>query len=164
MLNPLRQEWGFTLRSFRHFGVRTGGAFLAALCIAAAPLTAAAQSPVPHFRAVERTAKGSAGHDIRVGVYVNVRPDCSSGPLPSIRLTAHPRNGKVTVKRAKVTATNYKQCLALQVPAFVAIYRSKPAFGGMDQMTLEVSYPNGRTEIQKIKVLVGESSLPGKKI
>jgi hypothetical protein len=144
--------------------LRAGGTFLVALCIAAAPLAVAAQPPAPPFRAVERTAKGPAGRDIRVGIYVNVRPDCSSGPLPSIRLAAHPHNGKVTVKRAKVTATNYKQCLALQVPAFVAIYRSKPAFDGMDQMTLEVSYPNGRTEIQKIKVLIGEPSLLGKPI
>jgi hypothetical protein len=152
------------LRAFGHFGLPASGAVLAALCFVAVPVTAVAQPPVPHFRAVERTAKGPAGHDIRVGVYVNVRPDCSSGPLPSIRLAAHPQNGKVTVKRAKVTATNYKQCLALQVPAFVAIYRSKPAFDGMDQMTIEVKYPGGRTEIQKIKVLVGESSQPGKRI
>jgi hypothetical protein len=34
----------------------------------------------------------------------------------------------------------------------------------MDQLTLEVSYPNGRIEVQKIKVLVGESSQPGKRI
>src|SRR5262249_10924693 len=44
--------------------------------------------------------------DIRVGVYVNVRPDCTSGPLPSIQLTSPPENGKVTVKKARVTATN----------------------------------------------------------
>lgn len=106
-------------------------------------------------RVVERAAKGAAGRDIRVGVYVNVLPDCSSGPLPSIRLSAGPQNGKVVVKRAKVTATNYKQCLALQVPAFVALYRSKPDFGGIDQMTIEVKYPNGRTEIQNIKVMIG---------
>jgi hypothetical protein len=106
-------------------------------------------------RVVERAAKGPAGRDIRVGVYLNVLPDCSSGPLPSIRLSAAPHNGKVVVKRAKITATNYKQCLALQVPAFVAIYRSKPDFGGIDAMTIEVKYPNGRTEIQNIKVQVG---------
>jgi hypothetical protein len=45
--------------------------------------------------------------DIRVGVYVNVRPDCTSGPLPSIQLTSPPENGRVTVKKAKVTTTNY---------------------------------------------------------
>src|SRR6266508_3139045 len=34
---------------------------------------------------VNRTASGQPGTDIRVGVYVNVRPDCTSGSLPSIQ-------------------------------------------------------------------------------
>ena len=78
--------------------------------------------------------------DIRVR-YVNVRPDCTSGPLPSIQLTSPPENGKVTVKKAKVTATNYKHCLALEVPAFVAFYRSRADFVGVDVLTLEVKLP-----------------------
>lgn len=132
----------------RHaIGILFSAAFLCGLAAHAVAET--------QVRVVERAAKGSAGRDIRVGVYVNVLPDCSSGPLPSIRLSAEPQNGKVVVKRAKVSATNYKKCLALQVPAFVALYRSKPDFGGTDHMTIEVKYPNGRTEIQNIKVQVG---------
>jgi hypothetical protein len=73
--------------------------------------------------AVNRTASGKPHTDIRVGVYVSIKPDCSSGPLPSIQLTSAPPNGKVTVKQGKVTATNYKQCLAGEVPAFVAFAR-----------------------------------------
>ena len=132
----------------RHaIGILFSAAFLCGLAAHAVAET--------QVRVVERAAKGPAGRDIRVGVYVNVLPDCSSGPLPSIRLSAEPQNGKVVVKRAKVSATNYKKCLALQVPAFVALYRSKPDFGGIDRMTIEVKYPNGRTEIQNIKVQVG---------
>jgi len=44
-------------------------------CITSAP--AQAQS-------VNRTASGAPDTDIRVGVYVNIRPDCTTGPLPSI--------------------------------------------------------------------------------
>src|SRR5262249_1605156 len=35
---------------------------------------------------VSRMVSGQPNTDIRVGVYVNVKPDCTSGPLPSIRL------------------------------------------------------------------------------
>jgi hypothetical protein len=35
-----------------------------------------------------------------VGVYVNVRPDCTSGPLPSIQLTSPPENGSFYRLRA----------------------------------------------------------------
>jgi hypothetical protein len=112
-------------------------------------------------QSVNRTASGKPDTDIRVGVYANVRPDCTSGALPSIQLTSPPENGKVVVKRAKVTATNYKQCLALEVPAFVALYRSRADFVGVDVLTLEVKFPDGKTVVQRISVMVG-SGLPGR--
>jgi hypothetical protein len=103
---------------------------------------------------VERTVKSAPNKDTRIGLYINVLPDCTSGPLPTIRLVNPPASGKVTVKSAKVKATNYKACLALEVPAYVAFYRSQPDFVGDDAMTIEVKYPGGRTEIQKITVNV----------
>src|SRR3954467_2781139 len=107
-----------------------------------------------YAQVVERTAKGPANKDIRIGLYINVKPDCSSGPLPTIRLATAPQNGKVTVKQGRVKATNYKQCLALEVPAYIALYRSASGFSGTDNLELEVKYSNGRTQIQKISVQV----------
>lgn len=107
-------------------------------------------------QAVERAARGEPGKDIRVGVYINVKADCSSGPLPTIRLVDQPANGNVTVKSGKVNAKNYKQCLALEVPAYIAFYKSNPGFGGTDNFTLEIKYPEGRTETQKLSVTVGK--------
>ena len=122
-----------------------------------------ASCAVAHAQAVERNAKGPANKDIRVGLYVNVQPDCTSGPLPTIRLATAPQNGKVTVKQGRVKATNYKQCLALEVPAYIALYRSAAGFSGSDTLELEVKYPNGRSEIQKITVQVTPET-PGQKI
>lgn len=106
-------------------------------------------------KTVERAAKGQPAKDIRVGVYLNVQPDCTSGTLPAIRLVSPPTNGAVSIKRGKVTATNYKQCLALEVPGFIAFYRSKADFSGIDVLIIEVKYPGGRTEMQRISVTVG---------
>ncbi len=83
--------------------------------VIAAVVVACTTSASAQVQSVSRVASGEPDTDIRVGVYVNVRPDCTSGPLPSIQLTSPPENGKVTVKKARVTATNYKQCLALEV-------------------------------------------------
>ncbi len=58
------------------------------------------------------------------------------------------------VKTGKVKATNYHACLALEVPAYIAFYKSPPEFLGDDVMTIEVTYQGGRTEIQKITVKV----------
>jgi hypothetical protein len=60
----------------------------------------------------------------------------------------------VVVKTARAKITNYKACLALEVPAYIAFYKSASDFLGADIMTIEVSYPGGRTEIQKITVNV----------
>jgi hypothetical protein len=124
--------------------------------VIAAVVVAFTTSASAQEQSVSRVASGQPNTDIRVGVYVNVR-------LPSIQLTSPPENGKVTVKKARVTATNDKQCLALEVPAFVAFYRSRADFVGVDVLTLEVKFSNGKTQVQRISVTVG-SGAPGRSI
>ena len=122
-----------------------------AVLLGAGSVAALAQEPTT----VERSAKGATAKIIEVGVYLNVKPDCTTGTLPAIRLVEAPANGTVIIKQAKVRATNYKQCLALEVPGFVAFYQSKPDFSGVDKVVIEVKYPEGRTELQRITVNVG---------
>ncbi|MHC2335527.1 hypothetical protein [Bradyrhizobium sp. USDA 4454] len=111
-------------------------------------------TPVPQETTVERQVRTLANRDTQIGIYLNVLPDCTSGPLPTIRLVTPPTAGKVVVKTAKAKATNYKACLALEVPAYVAFYKAPPEFLGDDALTIEVKYQGGRTEIQKITVKV----------
>src|SRR5688572_7515513 len=85
----------------------------AAACVAIFVALAARVGPaLAESRTTEKSARAQAGKDARIGVYINVRPDCTSGPLPAIRLSEPPTNGAVTVRKANVSATNYKQCLA----------------------------------------------------
>src|SRR3954468_14340788 len=129
----------------------TNRVLLATALAVLGPATSWAQSEI---QTVERSVKAAPNKDTQIGVYVNVLPDCTSGPLPTIRLATPPNSGKVVVKTAKVKATNYKACLALEVPAYVAFYKSPPEFLGDDILTIEVKYPGGRIEIQKITVNV----------
>lgn len=138
-------------RILRQGKLRTVANYLAgATLVAGISSVALAQA-----QTVERSAKGPPAKDIRLGVYLNVQPDCTSGTLPTIRLLSPPANGAVNIKRGKVSATNYKQCLALEVPGYIAFYRSKPDFSGVDVVTIEIKYPGGRTEVQRISVTVG---------
>src|SRR5262249_39960942 len=122
--------------------------------ISAILLFAATSYVATRAETVEHTAQGEAGKDIQIGVYVNIQPDCASGPLPTIRLVEPPAHGKVTVKKGNFNATNYKQCLALSVPAYVAFYRSEKDFLGNDSVLLEVRYPSGKQELQHIAITV----------
>jgi hypothetical protein len=109
---------------------------------------------------VEHDLKALSGRDVRVGVYTSIRPDCTSGPLPAIRLAAAPAHGTVSVKRATLKATNVKQCLAIDVPAFVAFYRAAQNYIGADDFELEVTFAAGRKELQHIRVQIADD--PGR--
>jgi len=103
---------------------------------------------------VQREVKGKPDTDIRAGVFATIRKDCTAGPLPVVRLVTPPAHGKVTVKQGNLRATNVKNCLGMELPAFIAIYRSKRDFIGQDRFTVEVIGSNGKTQIQQITVTV----------
>ena len=130
----------------------------AGLAIAGLGAIAVAQTQM-----VERSVKAVPNKATQIGIYLNVLPDCTSGTLPTIRLASPPVSGKVVVKTDKVKATNYKACLALEVPAYVAFYKSSPEFLGDDVLLIEVKYDGGRTELQKITVNVAGTT-PQQKI
>jgi len=109
--------------------------------------------------AIERTVKAAPGQMVRVGIYTDIRPDCTSGPLPAIRLAHAPAHGSVTVKRGMLKATNVKQCLAIDAPAFVAFYRAAADFSGTDEFELEITFPGGRKEIQRFAVSANGKSI-----
>jgi hypothetical protein len=113
---------------------------------------------------VQREVKTPPGRDVRVGIYTSIRPDCTSGPLPAIRLASAPAHGTVTVKRGTLKATNFKQCLATEVPAFVAFYRAAQDFNGADDFDLEISFAGGRKQIQHIRVNVSNDPNGGQGI
>ena len=103
---------------------------------------------------IDRAIGAAPGENVRVGIYTSIRPDCTSGPLPGIRLAEPPAHGTVSVKRAMLKATNVKQCLAIDVPAFVAFYRAAPNFSGADEFELEINFAGGRKEIQHFRMTV----------
>jgi hypothetical protein len=123
-------------------------------CAAAAFVCLSAFVALAQGNIVEREVKAAPGRDVRVGVYTDIRPDCTSGPLPAIRLVTPPSHGALSVKRGTLKATNFKQCLATEVPAFVALYRAAADFNGTDAFVLEISWVGGRKELQHFRVLV----------
>jgi hypothetical protein len=131
----------------RHPFSAIGAIVLVAAVCAAGPLAA-------QLAPTERSVKAQSGRDVRVGVFASITPDCKPGRLPTVRLKEKPKHGTVTVKQGRLRATNLKQCLAAEVPAFVAIYRSQPDFSGSDELILEVVNANGNVQVQRVQITV----------
>ena len=122
----------------------------ASICI----LLASSPIALGQTQTIERQVKGKPDTNINAGIFATIRNDCTSGPLPAVRLLTPPAHGKVIVKQGRLRATNLKQCLGLDLPAFVAIYRSTHDFIGQDIFTLEVIGAEGKSQIQRITVTV----------
>ena len=105
--------------------------------------------------AIERQVNGRSDTNINAGIFFTIRHDCTAGPLPVIRLLTPPTHGKVVMKQGRLRATNLRQCLGTELPAFVAIYRSAANFIGKDVFTIEVIDAAGKAQIQRITVSVG---------
>lgn len=113
-------------------------------------------------RSTSRTLTVPEGRDVRLGIFASIRRDCTAGTPPSVRLMVPPNHGKVTVKNAKLRTTNYRRCLAVEVPAFVAIYRSVSDYSGYDVVVLEIK-SGTKVQIQKIIIKV-EARSNGRRI
>jgi hypothetical protein len=126
--------------------------FCLGLLLAGLSTAALAQS-----QTIERKVKGKPDTNINVGIFTSIHRNCTAGPLPVVRLVSPPVHGKVSVKQAHVRATNLKQCLGAELPAFVAFYRSARDYIGQDVFTLEVIGSNGKSQFQRITVDVFKS-------
>jgi len=118
----------------------------------------------PQTPPLDREVKATPGREVRVGIYTSMRADCTAGPLPAIRLSVAPEHGAVTVRRATLKATNVKQCLAAELPALVAFYRPKPDSANDDRFELEVSFADGRKQIQRFRVIISNGANEGPRI
>ena len=75
-----------------------------------------------------------------------------------MRLATAPKNGRVVVRRVRYTATNRQQCLAAQVPALVALYRSTNDFEGTDIATLEIRFEGRQPQFRRYTIAVTNAS------
>ena len=117
-----------------------------------------ANQSVAEPQVTERAVKVQAGKETRIAMFFSVRSDCTTGPLPTIKLQLAPTRGKVSIKNAKVRATNIKNCLAIEVPAYVAFYRAEADFSGTEVVELEITEAGGIKKVQRLTISVGKGN------
>lgn len=125
---------------------------LAAVAVRAPAGAATPQpKPRPHWtvprhaaRIITRHVNAVPGRPVKLAVFASIKRDCTSGALPTVRLSKPPHQGRVIVHRARLHISNHGACLSADVGALVAFYRAGVGASGKDSATLTISAPNGR--------------------
>jgi len=101
-----------------------------ALLCAAVALPAAAQEQL------FRTVKVEAGTPARLAVHVNMKTDCTPGPLAEIKVRQMPAHGTLLLRRGKANLKSGK-CQG-STPAQALFYLARAGYTGPDKIEYEV--------------------------
>ena len=98
-----------------------------------------------------------AGKSHRLGVYGNVQKDCTSGPLPTVRVVTPPKHGELNVRSGKLKAGRITRCPRLEAAAQGVFYKANPTFKGTDEVSYEVKSASGKIETHTVRVTVKDA-------
>ena len=88
------------------------------------------------------------GHDVSLGFYASINPDCSSRGYASVAVLNPPQGGQVFSEHKKDYAsfvpTNPRSaCNKLRLPGTRVYYHAKPTFVGVDNFGLQIVLESG---------------------
>lgn len=109
-----------------------------------------------------RSADAVAGEQQRLGVYGNVQKDCTSGPLPTVRVLTPPKRGELNVRSGKLKPGRISLCPKLEATAEEVFYKANAAFKGTGKVAYEVRSASGKVESHTVKFTVKEASAAGR--
>ena len=112
--------------------------------------------PIPE---VKNNRDVFTGSETRIAAMNSVNADCSSGPVPSLRIVTAPKNGEhrleeLTIPVDRKTESSRAACNGKPVSAVGIYYKSKAEFTGTDNIVVDVDFRNGtvRRYIYRITV------------
>ena len=120
--------------------------------------TASAQS-----NSAYRSADTVAGKAERLGVYGNVQKDCTSGPLPTVRVVTPPKHGELNVRSGTLKVGRITRCPKLAPKAQGIFYKANPGYKGSDEVSYEVRSASGKVEAHTVRITVKDASPAGAK-
>jgi len=99
-----------------------------------------------------------AGKSHRLGVYGNVQKDCTSGPLPTVRVVTPPKHGELNVRSGKLKAGRISRCPKLEATAQGIFYKPNSNYKGADEVSYEVKSASGKVESHTVRITVKEAT------
>jgi hypothetical protein len=100
-----------------------------------------------------------SGNEIRIAAMQLVNADCTSGPLPSLRIASAPQSGEqrqeeITVPVDRKAGDPRASCNGKPVNAVGVFYKSKDGFTGKDNVVIDVDFKNGTVRRFNYKITV----------
>jgi hypothetical protein len=141
---------------------------LSAATLALAPVIALAQDPkkpaakAEIVRAIPETAVNRdafGGNEMRLGAMNWVNADCTSGPVPALRIVTAPQNGELRQEEVTIPVDRRKgdsrfDCNGKPVTAIAVHYKPKEDFKGNDKVVIDVDYKTGTVKRFNYKITV----------
>lgn len=107
-----------------------------------------------------RSADAVTGKPLRIGIYGNVKKDCSAGPLPEVRVTTLPKHGTLAVRAGKVKTNRVANCPNLETPIQGVFYQSNAGYAGADEIGYEVKSAEGKVQSHSVRITVTRQPNP----
>lgn len=110
--------------------------------------TASAQTTVTRSETVP------AGKSARLVIVPNLKKDCSTGPMPEIRVTTPPKFGSLITKGGKLKTPAKYRCPNKDAEAQGIFYQANAGYTGPDNVVVEVKNADGEIEKRDIRITV----------
>lgn len=107
----------------------------------------------------EKTLFAVVDQQLQVDFLYDLNPDCSPIGVPAVRIVGPPKNGRLVIENGpgfpKFGETNPRfKCNDQRVGGSVVSYISNPGFVGVESITLEITYPEGRSRQRRYAIEV----------
>lgn len=120
-------------------------------------LVLSASAALAQTNSAHRSADVVAGKPHRLGVYGNVQKDCTSGPLPTVRVVTPPKHGELNVRSGKLKSGRITRCPKLEATAQGIFYKASPTYKGADEVSYEVRSASGKVESHTVRITVKDT-------
>jgi hypothetical protein len=102
-----------------------------------------------------RTKTVAPGRTVRLEIAPNLKKDCTTGPMPEIRVSGSPKNGSVITKVSKLKTPASFRCPNKEAAVQALFYQPNSGFTGSDDVTFEVKDSDGQVKTRTVKITVG---------
>ena len=114
---------------------------------------------VPTLRETSINAELFAGNEARIAAFNFVNADCSSGPVPDLRIIKAPKFGdyrleQITIPIDRSADNSRAACNGKPVNAVGVFYKPKTETTGQDMMIIDVDFRNGTVRRFRYKITV----------